>query len=76
MTARERAGGSFRRHDGLGLGPVQLLGGRKDVPLHQRGRFAEVCDSDRAPRTVVGAGGGDHPGVHRELVGQVREQRQ
>ena len=76
MTARERAGGTFRRNDSLGLGPGQLFGGRKDVLLHQRGRFAEVCDSDRAAGTVVRAGGGDHPGVHRQLVGQVGEQRQ
>ena len=71
-----RTGGASRRDDGVGLGSIQPFGGRQDVMLHQRGRFAEVGDSDRPSGAVVRTSSGHHPGVQRQLVGQVGEQRQ
>jgi hypothetical protein len=38
--------------------------------------LTDVGDSDRPSRTVVGAGGSDHPGVYSEPVGQAGQQRE
>ncbi len=67
---------AFRRCDGVGLVPVQLLGVRQDGLLQQRGGSAEVGNADGATIAVARPRCRHHPGVDGQLVGQVGQQRQ